>query len=280
MQQLKYLQMQYSNLPEQGTDAWLQSRRTKIGGSEIASVLGKCPYKSYSKYIEDKKANAFKNNAACTFGHLLEPVAKHIMEEEQGIKIHEMGAIPATNFPICYSPDGVIVRDDKLILLEIKCPFRRYKLSVIPPHYLNQVKTGMCVLPCHECEFHQFRFRICKAHQINKGVEYNRWMHTEARKRVPDCIPLRWGYFHFHSKCKMHDLGQLRKETSDDLVYFKNWKHTIYYEKSELPKTGYVLGWKLFEMTSQIIDRDPMFLEDNKEKIWEAFAELTKKSSD
>lgn len=278
MIRLNYLTEQYAHLPPQGTSEWLENRKTKIGGSEVASVLGQCKYRSRSKLLEDKKTSAWTSNACCVFGNLFEPVAKHVLLKDLEIEVKEMGSVPDTRFPVAYSPDGLFVKDDKLVLLEIKCPFRRYKLDTIPKHYLPQIKTGMCVLPVDSALFVQMRFRICRLGQIGPSQGYNRWCHLESRKRMPDMDPVHWGYIHFPSDCPLADLGSVGKEDIEDLVLFKDKVHTVVYESMDLPTTGVILGWKLFSYTTIDVERDPDFLDEHKEELWSFFNELVEKS--
>lgn len=68
----------FKDSPQQRSDAWHAIRRTQVGGSDLASVLGLNPYKSYYITLAEK-ANLFKKNlnrAACSWGTLLSVLVK------------------------------------------------------------------------------------------------------------------------------------------------------------------------------------------------------------
>lgn len=274
MEKLAYLKSQYGHLPAQGTPEWLESRRTKIGGSEVASAIGECPYRKPTELVDCKKNQKFVRNAACTFGHVFEYVAKQVIKAEYAHEVHEMGAIPSSRWPVCYSPDGVIVDGDDLVLVEIKCPFRRSKIAEVPPHYLCQVQTGMSVLPCDRCNFYQFRFRICSIAQLGGSVKYNRWMHCESYKRAPNKSPIRWGFLHIPADTDLIDLGALSRDHEEKLCIINGLRNKLYFETKEMPFSGYVLPFKLFEMSLVEVPRDPAFLDKNGATLWKLHSDL------
>lgn len=269
MEKLIFLQRTWSHLPVQGSDEWLASRRTRIGGSEIASAIGLSPYQKQGDLVASKKENRRLRNAACTFGRIFEPVAKQHIEQALGVVINELGAVPSTRFPMCYSPDGLVVLGDTLKLIEIKCPFRRSKLETVPEHYACQVQAGMNILPCESTLFYQFRFRACRMEDLGMSDKYNRWLHTESYKRCPRSMPLRWGFLHFDADTDQIDLGALTKEDAQKLCTVDRMAPTIQWESRDFPQEGYVLPWKLFDVTEVEIPRDPEFLNRHSEKLWE-----------
>ena len=274
MHKLKFLKEQYAHLPAQGTDEWLKSRRTKVGGSEIAAVIGKCPYKKPAALIKQKKECTFIKSAACTFGRVMEDVAKHILAEDEGLDIHELGAIPSSRYPMCYSPDGVVVIGDDLKLIEIKCPFRRSKLDNVPDHYNCQIQAGMNILPCEEALFIQFRIRICTIRQLGHGKKYNRWVHVESYKRCPDKEPTHWGFLHFRSRRPLTDLGALGKDNILSLCKIDRMSFTIHMGSVDFPMNGFVIPFKVFGYTIINVPRDPTFLAKNQDALWNAHKAL------
>ena len=274
MNKLKFLRKQFGHLPKQGTQEWLDSRRTKIGGSEIASALGRCPYRKPGELIETKRNPQLLKSAACTFGRVFEIVTQQIIKDQWGHKLHHLGAIPATRWPLCYSPDGVIVEGDDLVLAEIKCPFRRSKIQQVPEHYLCQVQCGMNILPCNTCNFYQFRFRLCTLQQLGNTVKYNRYLHTESYKRCPETKPLRWGFVHFDADTDLVDLGKLSREHQEKMCCVDNLKATVYYETKDVPHFGYIMPWKLFDLSLVKIKRDDAFLDNCSSTLWEVHDKL------
>lgn len=279
MEQLNFILKNWAELPRQGSEAWFESRRTRIGGSEMAAAIGKSPYQTRHDLVVRKKERKRLRAAACTFGRIFEPVAKTFVEKELGVTVHEVGAIPATRVPVCYSPDGLMVVDEKLKLLEIKCPFRRSRLNIVPDHYLCQVQTGMSVLPCDEAFFYQFRFRACTLAQLGGSVKYNRWLHTESYKRCPEKKPIAFGWIYFRGEFELQDLGKLCKEKQDELCCVDGIEGNIHHGKpgpDDIPPAGWVLPWKLFEINKTVVPRDPCFIDKNYELIWDIHKKLSK----
>lgn len=275
MDKVKFLKEQYGHLPAQGTDAWRESRRTKVGGSEMAAVLGKSPYIKSDQIIARKKCDfRLDNSAACTFGRVFEDVALHHIEVTEQTKVHHLGAIPSSRFPVVYSPDGVIAKGDDLVLVEIKCPFRRSKIEDVPAHYLCQVLTGMCVLPCVYANFYQFRFRCCRVSDLGPSQRYNRWLHFESRKRCPDKTPLAWGFLHWDEDTDLIDLGALGGDASTQLCFVNGKEFTIHHGDDQLPLSGYVLPWKLFEFTVNRVERQDDFLISHEKELWAVYKRL------
>lgn len=273
MHKLQFLRDAYGHLPPQGSDAWLQSRKTKIGGSEMATVLSRNPYMKSCKFVESKKTAKWSESAPCTFGRVFEVVAKQHMAQH-GVTIHELGAIPSPRLPVCYSPDGVIVEEDDLVLLEIKCPWRRRKIGTVPDQYMCQIQTGMNILPCDRCYFYQFRFRLCVWEDLGPSVRYNRGIHYEWYKNCPPKKPLRWGYIHWPGKERLEDLGALTADTADNLCVIVKRRMEIHWESTEVPQGGYVLPFKLFDETKLEVDRDQGFLDDCAGSVWDVFKQL------
>lgn len=267
MNKLQKLLTAHQGLPAQGTAEWLAGRRYRLGGSEMAAALGVCPYRSREKLVEEKVHRQFTGSAACTFGTLFEPIAKHYIRKQEDVTIWEMGSVPHETLPIAYSPDGLIVKNDTMILLEIKCPFQRRKYDVVPKQYFPQINTGMEVLDCPVSWFYQLRFRLCKLQDIGPNPRFNRWLHYEGRNKVPDEVPTGWGYVHFEAPCPLDDLGKLGRPDMDVLMDFRRLPHKVYYETADLPNGGVVMGFKLFEVTRHEVQRDEGYLERHKEQI-------------
>ncbi len=275
MEKLDFLRKQHDRLPALGSVSWRESRRMKIGGSEMAAALGKSPYQHQAQLVERKVTRSKANrSAACTFGRVFEDVAKHYIEMSQGVTVHRLGAIPSTMYPVCYAPDGIIVEGDELVLVEIKCPFRRSRIHEVPPHYACQVQTGMAVIPSKRAYFYQFRFRACTLGQMGNGPCYNRWLHFESMKRCPACPPLAWGYLHWEADVALVDLGALTGDDSDQLCFVDGKDYTIHHQDDEMPTRGYVLPWKLFDRSAIEITKDPTFMEDNSKALWDTYKRL------
>ena len=170
-QQVKFLKMIYQ--PAQRTPDWYAMRMNMITASDIAAVVGECPYGNEKKVLLKKAGlsnDVFTGNFSTEWGVKYEPMACQIYELRNGVKINEFGLLPHySNFqpqqeflqPVSFlgaSPDGI--RDDG-IMLEIKCPTSR-EITGIPPRYYwvqMQVQMECCNLDmCHflECKFSEY----------------------------------------------------------------------------------------------------------------------------
>ena len=72
-------------------EAWLKQRRSSIGGSDAAALLGKSKYNSpldvyLSKTGEDEP---FTGNKHTRYGHLMEPVIAGVFAEDTGCTVHK-----------------------------------------------------------------------------------------------------------------------------------------------------------------------------------------------
>lgn len=169
--QVKFLKMIYQ--PEQRSPDWYEIRKTMITASDIAAVVGECPYGNDRKVLMKKAGlskDEFTGNFSTEWGVKYEPIACKIYELRNNTSINNFGLLPHySNFqhqddflnPITFlgaSPDGI--RDDG-IMLEIKCPTSR-EITGIPPRYYwvqMQIQMECCNLDmCHflECKFTEY----------------------------------------------------------------------------------------------------------------------------
>lgn len=275
MHKLEYYKLKFSNLAAQGTDDWLNGRTLSFGGSEMATLLQKNKYEKWEELKDKKSGKVFKRSDSTEWGHWFEPLAKIYIEKEFS-KIYEFGSIPHCQYPVCYSPDGVLVEDKDLVLLEIKNPIQR-GIHKIPEMYFYQVLTGMCILNVKYTLFAQFRFRRCKFGTAPRSVTYDRVYHKEYRRRQKDAVPISFGYLYWKGGEKLVDLSIYSKMTD---VLFEDasvgdWKPEIHIEEFDFkPETGYVLMWKLFEYSYAGIKPQKDFLSSKEEFLWSKFTEL------
>ena len=265
---LYYLNKNYHQLAKQGSDAWLSGRQTRFGGSEIANITGKKSDKQI--LIVNKIKQLFKTNLFCWWGQTFESIAKYYMYKVLMIDIHEFGAIPATNYPVAYSPDGVIIKNNDLCLLEIKCPFLRDVniTTNIKDCYMKQIQMGMVILPCDTCEFIQFKFRKCKDTQIHTIGAYDRYFHKETR-RSPKQNELWYGALYWNTRDAI--TYNYITERPPDKIYYSFQENV--YNICEKYNKGVLMYFKCFYINTKTIKKDISF-ENNKNKIWTAYYEL------
>lgn len=169
--QVKCLQM--IKQPAQRSPEWYEMRENMLTASNIAPILGECPYGSARKVLLDKAGinkQVFTGNFSTNWGIKYEPVACKLYELRNKVTVHPFGLLahysnfqPQDDFtqPITFigaSPDGI--RDDG-IMLEIKCPTSREITGVPPQNYWVQMQIQMecCNLDlCHflECKFSEY----------------------------------------------------------------------------------------------------------------------------
>jgi putative phage-type endonuclease len=272
MYKLEYYNKKFKYLSEQGSDDWLEGRRFAFGGSEMAMVLDKDPYHTFSDMLERKLTKTFEEQDCTEWGKMFEPVAKLFIEKQKQTKIHEFGSIPHSYYPVCYSPDGILVDEklDDLILLEIKSPIYRGVHSV-PAHYLHQVLTGMCVIHVKYCLFAQFRFRRCAIWLDPTSPSYDRVYHKEYRRREPDKRPIAFGYLYWEGPEHIVDLSAHREILK---VKPRRKPDRVIINEKFFPNTGFVLMWKLFDIRYDVITPQPDYLKDKEEMLWKKYKDL------
>jgi len=139
---------EYKDKYVQLSKEWFEIKEFTIGGSEISTLVNKNPYRTVKDlYYSRAKLNQFNGNIFTNWGVLMEDVVIKILESLLTIKVETIGSVPSSKIPgLRYSPDGLFYYNDKIILLEIKCPFARFPKGFIPKHYLPQVLTGLHVI--------------------------------------------------------------------------------------------------------------------------------------
>ena len=138
----------------QRTPAWVKARKYTIGASEMAVLTRASPFDNPASLVRKKlHPPDLSQNVACAWGRLFELFAREYIEWRNNTKVfgHTISLNLAKNHPlygkVTCSPDGYFQALDKsLILLEIKCPFKR-KIAVnkIPAVYRDQVQTGLAL---------------------------------------------------------------------------------------------------------------------------------------
>jgi putative phage-type endonuclease len=135
---------------EPGSAEWHNARKG-IGGSDIASVMDKNPWKSaYTLYCE--KTGLIDSNIEPSMpmklGTAFEPVIRQLFQESNSdwLTVHETGTWASVEDPKSVANvDGIIEwKNGKLSILEIK--FTRQYWDELPEHYNLQVQHYLWVL--------------------------------------------------------------------------------------------------------------------------------------
>lgn len=135
---------------KQGSPEWHALRRTHIGASECAAIMGQDPYKSAYQIWRNKVfGEPTVDNYAMKQGRELEPVARKLLEEIMGIEFPPVTCI-SEGYPwMMASLDGLSAENT---VLEIKCPLEATfsKLMAndgltIPATWQWQIQHQLCV---------------------------------------------------------------------------------------------------------------------------------------
>ncbi|XP_054708820.1 uncharacterized protein LOC129221113 [Uloborus diversus] len=125
-------------------DMWLQARKIRITGSNSYGLYtyGSRKNSNWKQKIHNTVNNSFMGNASTKYGSKAERICKEFLKETQqvidcGLLVH-----PSEPWMGC-SPDGLILYNGEVCLLEIKCPVlgkSETALRVIPTvDYVNVV---------------------------------------------------------------------------------------------------------------------------------------------
>jgi putative phage-type endonuclease len=135
---------------EPGTPEWHEARKG-LGGSDIAAVMDKNPYKSAFTLYAEKTGlidGSIELSMPMQMGTAFEPVIRDLFvkNNSEWLKVHETGTWASIQEPRSVAnPDGIIEWDDgSLGVLEIK--FSRMYWDKLPEHYNLQVQHYLSVL--------------------------------------------------------------------------------------------------------------------------------------
>lgn len=134
---------------EQHSREWLLTKRYTVGGSSIAIIAGLNSFQSLREYISMKlEITHFKPDIKPQWGNLFEDVIKREVEYMYKRTVHgEDLYVPGTTPETSYSPDGLGIIGNKIVLFEFKCPYSRIPGREPPKYYTPQVKMGLELIP-------------------------------------------------------------------------------------------------------------------------------------
>jgi putative phage-type endonuclease len=133
---------------EQGTQEWHDLRRTKIGASDAAVILGLSPYLTkYDLWEQKVLGKISEQNSAMSRGAALEPAARECFEKSTGIFVLPKVVIHSDYEWMMASLDGINFEGTTIV--EIKCPNKEVhalaEKGIIPPHYMAQIQHQFAV---------------------------------------------------------------------------------------------------------------------------------------
>lgn len=309
------------NKISQHSAEWHTARQLTIGGSSIATVMGLYPYSNIPKLLEERVGLVpNKSSIQMQWGSLFEDVLKKYVEIDAKCSIYGDNCyITGYNQCISYSPDGLAVinlanvdsklpSNEKMVLLEFKCPFSRIPTSKMPKYYIPQVKMGLDVIDFLDCGlFVEAVIRRCSMDDFNYSQTHDYQLHKKINK-----MPLAIGLIGFHTlsmsneyscedfgKCDVDTITQIFDQynkknicanylnlsvnnnveinVNDETVKYKR-----YCEDNNYNYIG-VLPYKIYTVNYHTIDRTDNYLAEwipNIEQIIEVIKQCKDKSYD
>ncbi len=141
----------------QGTEEWLQFRRSRVGSSESASLMGVCPYSNAFDLYQKKMGLVREGyvNDAMKEGTRKEPIARAWYNDKTGEFFAPRVMVHAIYPRIHSSLDGITFDGQRAI--EIKCPtlevYHQIVKCGIPDNYFCQCQHHLLVTGVDEIEF-------------------------------------------------------------------------------------------------------------------------------
>jgi putative phage-type endonuclease len=134
----------------QGSNEWLDYRKTRIGASDAASIMGVGFQTPLEKWKEKLGLITIEKNSAMQRGQQLEPIARRTFIEQTGIYVEPM-VVESIEHPWLFaSLDGLSCDLKDEVAVEIKCPNAKdHELAMqgkIPEKYFPQLQHQMLVL--------------------------------------------------------------------------------------------------------------------------------------
>ena len=177
----------------QRSSAWVKARKHTIGASEMAVLTRASPFDTPASLVRKKlHPPDLSQNVACAWGRLFELFAREYIEWKHNTNVfgHTISLNLAKSHPlygkVTCSPDGYFQTLDKsLILLEIKCPFKRkIATNKIPAVYRDQVQTGLALSGEFVTKglFVNCYFRMCSLTQLGINLNHNPTHHHTFHK--------------------------------------------------------------------------------------------------
>lgn len=180
-------------------EAWLEHRKLGLGGSDIASVIGKNPWKSNQELWKEKiglrESKDLSGNAAVEYGHDAEKFLRDLFAldfPDYKVSYTENNSYKNDRYPWALaSVDGLLKdKDGRLGILEIKTSSILRSIDKdkwenrIPDNYYCQVLFYMAVLEAD--------FAVLKAQLKSQWITDNLYIQTKhyfiERKEVEEDI--------------------------------------------------------------------------------------------
>ena len=170
---------------EQGSPEWLEFRRSKVGSSDAAVIMGLSPWKTpYQLWKQKIEGTTDAVNPAMREGLRLEPIARDMFTEETGISVTPKVGISEENPWQISSFDGIT--EDGKIVWEVKCgSLELYEQALrgeIPPYYFCQLQHHLCVAKADKAIYSCFYREEIKNLDVWPDINYIEKMLHKQKK--------------------------------------------------------------------------------------------------
>lgn len=161
---------------EQGSQSWLDWRRTRRMASETPAVSRRSPYQNWEGLRRIKRGEQTKQTAAMAHGHQYEHEARLWAASETGL-LFTPACVEDGDYAA--SLDGI----DGPHIVEIKCPFKgrasdTWKLAergLIRPDYDDQIVHQLAVSGTRRCYYVVFDSETRKGLMIERWADADLW---------------------------------------------------------------------------------------------------------
>lgn len=173
---------------------WHREREMRISASIKAHRI-KIRKANFDTLAQDLATPRQFSSAACAYGLENEPAARKEYEALQKCTVTEVGLVVCIPQPwLCCSPDGLLVKEGKICLLEVKCPSRCEKRPIVDENvnvdylevhgkelelhknhvYYTQVQVSMYVVGAGVCDFYVYSPRGSVLVQVKRDDSFLR----------------------------------------------------------------------------------------------------------
>ena len=179
---MNFLKSRSTGLKQKSAD-WVRARQKTIGASEVAALVGSSPFENPKSLLQKKRKSEFLTNAACTWRSLFEPLVRRYFEQKHSVSVFGHSIFlnlerwhPLYQKVTCSLDGYFLYKDNELVLLEFKCPFKRkIAMKCIPEQYKDQIQTFLAFSgeKVNKGLFVDAYFRMCSLKQPEPSLKHN-----------------------------------------------------------------------------------------------------------
>ena len=156
-----------STIGQADNPTWFAAKKYRISASKSRQIAYAQKEDTLLKYF----AGSAVDSDNLRYGRETEPAARQEYSLVTSNTVHDSGLIIARNFPwLCASPDGLVCKENELIVLEIKCPISGQDGKIDVPYIVNgalkkshpyyaQVQIQLFVSDAQLCHFYVYGTR-------------------------------------------------------------------------------------------------------------------------